>query len=1482
MGKKAKKGKKGRAAAAAELTREEAREELLALEAIFGEDIALQQDGAALGFKLRVVPHPGEAEANYVAVTLVVVFPDDYPGEELALRLTDAAHLSEAAVRQLSKALHGAAAQYAADSEICCFQLITLAQEYLQQHNAPPEEEGEGEGSGPASLWHEMLRHPALDLARSSSLGGSSGSVLKTLGASLRGVLPRGLRRYLDGAGATPEGSEAGEGAGLPGLADDDRALIRQELFLGHLLTLAASTGVVPPHALPVITQHLQADGLIPKWLAFTLTQQPALFDRAFQRMFHKELEASQAEQEGSEDDDPMAWAVSRFWKRRAMPLMPSRSFSRLQSSHGRSRSGVLSEASLPASRYESDFTELRALGRGGYGVVVAAINKMDGRQYAVKKIPLDAHSAGAYARIMREVTTLSRLQHINVVRYFQAWVEASTSGEVAGDDEDSELDEWGSDTGTPHAASPGRQLGSAALGIGVRQQRGTGAGWPHLEPVAEASREGRGGTPSKERHGPLARRASTSSEDSGGGESSSSEEDSGSEGGGSESSSGGDGDMSEEPSASFGFGGNFAVAGANQLLSAHGSGSQLASPSRPQSSMDGAGAFLSAWDSQSASQSRSTLDSSAGGAGHSASEPRMRDHTGGSTQAARPRDDASGGAYTVSSGSEFTFDRSRALRSASATTSAGHRSRRRPAVQQVLFIQMEFCPRTLRDVLDSRELDDERRWSILRQALAGLAHIHAQGIIHRDLKPANTFLDSQGNVKLGDFGLAKYNTEGSDPEPSPGGLGGPAAAASILFSDTTGLVGTSYYISPEIREGWASYDAKVDLFSLGVMAFELWHPFATAMERAVLLRDLRENGVMPAQFEADHPVVCRLIRWLLSPNPAERPTAVEVLRSELLPPQVLDEQLTDLLRCLPDNPAMHEKVLDAIFSLPRAVGDAGTGGAVAALEAPGAPLPVQMAAREHVVSVLREAFQRHGAVGMCSQELGMASMEDPPGAVQLLTAAGTKLALRWELRAAFAGWFMQALPAGGTGAGLLLDGLRRYEVAPVQRHAAGQGLPRSFLQADLDFILPGERTAAELLLGDAEVITATHEALAELPECGEVEVRLGHRALFELALAFVGVSREARGSVIQLLSTAAAASPLHATARSKRWPAIKAGLEGIGLSAEAIGRCRQLVLQAAGEAESALFRLRTMLAHATPGRHGSGHRAAGGGRPSSAAALACLDELQQLLQYLQAWGVPQGALLVDPLLAPHSDAFSGSLFQCHLVQGSTGSTAVVAAGGRYDSLLKAAWARQCALSGSVAPMPPLHACGATLNVDRLVHVAQASSRWRTPAGVPQVAGLARLSQADVLVCSRGGGGLLRERMALARSLWDAGLAAELLPQAAPSLTAQYEYAQSRGIPWLVIIHSSTFEAADTVRVKAVNARQEEEVSASDLPAYLLSALHPHGSGPASHAPQPGSRTPHAGGGRALASGDDGDGGGEAEEPLAHGGRERQRRGGRR
>ena len=67
------------------------------------------------------------------------------------------------------------------------------------------------------------------------------------------------------------------------------------------------------------------------------------------------------------------------------------------------------------------------------------------------------------------------------------------------------------------------------------------------------------------------------------------------------------------------------------------------------------------------------------------------------------------------------------------------------------------------------------------------------------------------------------------------------------------------------------------------------------------------------------------------------------------------------------------------------------------------------------------------------------------------------------------------------------------------------------------------------------------------------------------------------------------------------------------------------------------------------------------------------------------------------------------------------------------------------------------------------------------------------LVQADVLVCAKGGSGLLAERMALCRQLWAAGLRAEMVHMTAPSMQEQYGYADLRGIPWLVIIPGATF-----------------------------------------------------------------------------------------
>ena len=79
---------------------------------------------------------------------------------------------------------------------------------------------------------------------------------------------------------------------------------------------------------------------------------------------------------------------------------------------------------SLPVnqSRYASDFVEVGRLGKGGFGQVVKARNKLDGRFYALKSIV--QASASALSGVISEVILLSRLNHPNVVRYFTAWIE--------------------------------------------------------------------------------------------------------------------------------------------------------------------------------------------------------------------------------------------------------------------------------------------------------------------------------------------------------------------------------------------------------------------------------------------------------------------------------------------------------------------------------------------------------------------------------------------------------------------------------------------------------------------------------------------------------------------------------------------------------------------------------------------------------------------------------------------------------------------------------------------------------------------------------------------------------------------------------------------------------------------------------------------------------------------------------------------------
>jgi serine/threonine protein kinase len=104
----------------------------------------------------------------------------------------------------------------------------------------------------------------------------------------------------------------------------------------------------------------------------------------------------------------------------------------------------------------------------------------------------------------------------------------------------------------------------------------------------------------------------------------------------------------------------------------------------------------------------------------------------------------------------------------------------------------------------------------ILRQALAGLHDIHECGIIHRDLKPANIFISTTGDVKLGDFGLAKFSGQGQEEEEAAAASAADAAAAAEAAgmdpqSESTGVCGTSFYIRQEQRTFWLSLTIAIN-----------------------------------------------------------------------------------------------------------------------------------------------------------------------------------------------------------------------------------------------------------------------------------------------------------------------------------------------------------------------------------------------------------------------------------------------------------------------------------------------------------------------------------------------------------------------------------------------------------------------------------------------------------------------------------------------
>lgn len=172
-------------------------------------------------------------------------------------------------------------------------------------------------------------------------------------------------------------------------------------------------------------------------------------------------------------------------------------------------------------------------------------------------------------------------------------------------------------------------------------------------------------------------------------------------------------------------------------------------------------------------------------------------------------------------------------------------------AIQYIEGADLEFVLQSYRQ--DGAFIESEDASRIIREVCLALDYAHRQGVIHRDVKPSNIMLDRQGRAILTDFGLALLVELGTRGQ----------------------ILGSSHYLAPEQAISSAKAVPQSDLYSVGVILYEMFTgqcPFQAEEQLDVVLMHINESPRPPRELRPElSPQLESVILKVLAKNPGER-----------------------------------------------------------------------------------------------------------------------------------------------------------------------------------------------------------------------------------------------------------------------------------------------------------------------------------------------------------------------------------------------------------------------------------------------------------------------------------------------------------------------------------------------------------------------------------------------------------------------------------